>query len=61
MKRFIVNNDETAAKEAIEEEITAGIAPVEIIESGLSAGMLEVGSRFEDGEIFLPQVMMSFI
>lgn len=55
----IVDFDEQSGFEAIEQGLAEGISPVEMIEKGLSTGMLEVGTRFEDGEVFLPQVMMA--
>ncbi|WP_407282432.1 corrinoid protein [Methanolobus sp. WCC1] len=55
----VVENDEDTGAGLIGQAIADGVNPVEIIEKGLSAGMLEVGNRFEDGEIFLPQVMMA--
>ncbi|WP_406655818.1 corrinoid protein [Methanolobus sp. ZRKC2] len=55
----IVENDEDTGMELIEQALADGVNPVEIIEKGLSAGMLEVGEMFEDGEIFLPQVMLA--
>ncbi|WP_440947669.1 cobalamin B12-binding domain-containing protein [Methanosarcina sp. T3] len=55
----VLNIDETAGVTAIENALSEGLSPVEIIEKGLSVGMLEIGSRFENGEIFLPQVMMA--
>ncbi|MDI3486751.1 MAG: dimethylamine corrinoid protein [Methanolobus sp.] len=55
----VVENDEDTGADLIGQAIADGVNPVEIIEKGLSAGMLEVGNRFEDGEIFLPQVMMA--
>lgn len=55
----IVDNDEDSGMELIEQALADGINPVDIIEKGLSAGMLEVGEMFEDGEIFLPQVMLA--
>ncbi|WP_440951472.1 methyltransferase cognate corrinoid protein [Methanococcoides sp. FTZ1] len=59
LSEAIVDNDEDAGLEAIEQGIKEGLSPVEMIEQGLSAGMLDVGEMFEDGEIFLPQVMMA--
>lgn len=55
----IINIDEAAGMDAIGSAFAEGLDPVEIIEKGLSAGMLEIGNRFEDGEVFLPQVMMA--
>ena len=55
----IVDFDEQSGFEAIQQGLAEGISPVEMIEKGLSTGMLEVGTLFEDGEVFLPQVMMA--
>lgn len=55
----IVDFDEESGLEAIEQGLAEGLSPVEMIEKGLSTGMLEVGTRFEDGEVFLPQVMLA--
>lgn len=55
----IVDFDEQSGFEAIQQGLAERINPVEMIEKGLSTGMLEVGTRFEDGEVFLPQVMMA--
>ena len=55
----LVNIQEDATFNLIESAIDAGFTPLEIIENGLSPGMLAVGDRFERGEMFLPQVMMA--
>lgn len=52
-----IQEDETFT--LIETATTDGFTPVEIIENGLSPGMLAVGDRFERGDMFLPQVMMA--
>ena len=39
--------------------IDAGVPADEILEKGLVAGMQTVGERFEAGEIFLPELLMS--
>ncbi|WP_445474366.1 methyltransferase cognate corrinoid protein [Methanococcoides methylutens] len=52
-----IQEDETFT--LIETATADGFTPVEIIENGLSPGMLAVGDRFERGDMFLPQVMMA--
>ena len=42
-------------RQAIDENIQAG----EILKQGLIAGMTEVGVLFKDGEMFVPEVLMS--
>jgi len=41
------------------EAITAGLAPKEILDRGLIAGMNVVGDKFREHEIFLPDVLMA--
>ncbi|WP_440953006.1 methyltransferase cognate corrinoid protein [Methanococcoides sp. FTZ1] len=55
----LVNIQEDVTFNLIETAIDAGFSPLEIIENGLSPGMLAVGDHFERGEMFLPQVMMA--
>jgi monomethylamine corrinoid protein len=50
-----VNDTDAKCKEAL----AAGIAPLDIIQKGLAEGMKTVGDRFQAGELFLPQIMMS--
>lgn len=42
-------------KEALEK----GIPALDIVQKGLAEGMKIVGDRFESGDVFLPQIMMS--
>ena len=39
--------------------LTAGIAPLDLIENGLLPGLGVIGEQFEDEEIFLPELMQS--
>ena len=43
----------------LEAALSAGIGPVKIISDGLSKGMDTIGRRFDDGELFLPQVLLA--
>ncbi len=56
-KASITEFDEDMAAEAANESLAAGVDPVEIIEHGYTAGMLEVGEQFEQGTLFLPHVL----
>jgi trimethylamine corrinoid protein len=49
--------DKEMAEEAAQEAIAAGIDPVEIIEKGFTAAMVDVGAQFEQGKLFLPHVL----
>jgi len=39
--------------------LAGGLSPIEILSQGLSAGMREVGEKFKQGEIFMPEVLVS--
>lgn len=56
-KEAITEFDDEVAAEVAEEALAAGIDPVEIIENGFTAGMLEVGEQFGQGKLFLPHVL----
>jgi len=43
----------------VEQAISEGISPKEIINEGLLAGMNEVGALFKEGELFVPEVLVS--
>jgi 5-methyltetrahydrofolate--homocysteine methyltransferase len=47
------------AAELTRELLRQGIAPDQIIDGGLVAGMAVVGRRFRDNEIFVPEVLLS--
>lgn len=56
-KDAITDFDDELAAEVAEEALVAGIDPVELIEKGFTAGMQEVGEKFEQGTLFLPHVL----
>jgi len=55
----IVSCKKDAVEAAVNKAKNEGIAPAEIIEKGLAAGMNTVGIMFERGKLFLPHVMMA--
>jgi len=56
-KNAITDFDDELAAEVAEEALAAGVDPVELIEKGFTAGMMEVGEQFEQGTLFLPHVL----
>lgn len=46
-------------KEAVQQALDEGIAPKEILENGLLAGMSVIGTKFRDGEVFVPEVLVA--
>ena len=45
--------------EAVNEALNAGIPPLEIMEKGVTQALKEVGKNFEEGKIFLPELVMA--
>ena len=46
-------------KAAVQQALDEGIPAAEILESGLLAGMNVIGQRFKNGEVFVPEVLLS--
>jgi 5-methyltetrahydrofolate--homocysteine methyltransferase len=59
LKQSIIDGNDTASAEATQAALDADVAPLSILNDGLMAGADVVGTRFENGEYFLPQLMLA--
>jgi GntR family transcriptional regulator/MocR family aminotransferase len=59
LKSSIIDMDEDLAVSAAKEAMTEGIDPLECISGGLSAGMQVLSDQFDEGEVFVPQLLIS--
>lgn len=59
VKAAVKQGEKEEAANAVKRAIEAGISSEEIIQSGLTAAMTEIGEGYGAGKVFLPQVMMS--
>jgi methanogenic corrinoid protein MtbC1 len=59
MKEQILAFNEDELLKTIDDAINSGISPADIISKGLSPGLEIVGDKFETGEFFLPELMLS--
>jgi len=59
MKEHVLAFNEGALLEIIEKALDQGVAPADIISDGLSPGLEIIGEKFENGEYFLPELMLS--
>lgn len=59
ISREIINGNVQESVQAVEEAIRHEIPPHEILDNGLMAAMERVGSLFQEGEIFIPDVFFS--
>ena len=53
----VLNLDEKKVEEAARRCLSEGIDLVEAVEKGLAAGLRELGTKYEKGELFLSQMM----
>ena len=59
LKQAVMEGEEDAAAEAAREAAAAGIDPQKAIMEGLAAGMAEMGKLYEEGECYVPELMVS--
>ncbi len=59
MKEQVLAFNEEELLKTIDDAINSGISPADIISKGLSPGLEIVGEKFETGEFFLPELMLS--
>lgn len=52
-------NNPDLVKSTVEDALGAGLSANQIINEGLVVGMDAIGKRFRDGEIFVPEVLVS--
>jgi len=55
----IVEGDNAGVQEAVNVALAASMDPGAILNEGLIAGMAEVGRLFEEGEYFVPEMLIS--
>jgi corrinoid protein of di/trimethylamine methyltransferase len=55
----IVTFDVHDVKQIVQEALHAGISPYKILTEGLAKGIKIVGQRYENGEYFLPELVMA--
>jgi len=58
LREIIIAGDQNGAKVAVQESLSIGMSAKNILDH-LVSGMNVIGQRFEDGEIFLPEVMLA--
>lgn len=59
LKDSIVEMDVDMAEEAANEAVEAGFDPLECISEGLSSGMAVMSDQFDEGEAFVPDLLMA--
>lgn len=57
--RAVMEGEDITAQEEAQFLLNEGVSPLDIINNGLIAAMEEIGVLFKEGELFIPEVMMS--
>jgi 5-methyltetrahydrofolate--homocysteine methyltransferase len=55
----LYEGDDTAVADLVQDGLDEGLAPEELLQGGLIAGMDEVGRDFKAGELFVPEVLIA--
>jgi len=58
IKQRIVEGDDVAARAAVEKALGQGLAPVDILNSGIVPGIQTVGQLWDQGQYFIPDVIL---
>ena len=59
LREAILTGDASAAADAAGVALAAGVSPVDVVAEGISPAMGEVGRLFEEGEYFVPELLIS--
>ena len=59
LNQFVIDGQRDKVQEAVEELLNNGSPPKKILDEGLISAMTEVGNRFEDGDLFVPEKLIS--
>ena len=57
--KVVLEGDIGAVPDAVQKALDGGVSPNDILDSGLIAAMKEVGRLFEEGEFFVPEMLIS--
>ena len=57
--KAVIDCDEKTVVKNVQRALEDGVSPVDIVEKGLAKGALEVGEKFDRGEVFLTEIVMA--
>jgi corrinoid protein of di/trimethylamine methyltransferase len=59
LAKAMIEGNQQSAKENAQKAIDGEMDPLEAVDDGLSKGMQVVGAQFENGDVFLPELLMA--
>jgi 5-methyltetrahydrofolate--homocysteine methyltransferase len=57
--KAILEGEPTAAEQAVQAALAVGLEPATILNDGMIAAMRQVGQLFEDGDYFVPEMLVA--
>ena len=55
----LIKGDRNKVAELVEAALSKGVAPKDVLEQGLIAGMNVIGKRFKANEVYVPEVLIA--
>jgi 5-methyltetrahydrofolate--homocysteine methyltransferase len=55
----VVSGQNAFVQQKVKEALESGVAPVSLLNEGMIAAMAEVGRRFEEGEYYVPEMLIA--
>jgi 5-methyltetrahydrofolate--homocysteine methyltransferase len=55
----VIDGDKTGAEKAVQQALDEGLTADQILDQGLIEAMKEVGQRFENGDFFVPEMLIA--
>lgn len=59
LNKMVASGKVKAVKELVNAAIEEGVAPKDILEQGLLPGMSEIGEKFKNNEVYVPEVLIA--
>ena len=59
LRKSVINGDQNATRDQVHAALAENIPPEKVLTDGLIAAMTEVGRLFENGEFFIPEMLVS--
>jgi 5-methyltetrahydrofolate--homocysteine methyltransferase len=59
LRKSVIDGDLNATQEQVNQALAENLPPEEILKNGLISAMSEVGRMFENGDFYVPEMLIS--
>jgi 5-methyltetrahydrofolate--homocysteine methyltransferase len=59
ISQAVVDGDDKQVVKLVKDALTSGISAMDILDKGLVPGIRALGELFKDGEVYLPEILIS--